>query len=456
LQKIGRVRFDQGRMAEAESAFAAAQTTAGELVRRIPESADYAALEADTQTWLGRVLWARGDLDGALTRFRSALARLAALTPAQQDATAILDLGASLHTNIGRVLEAKGDLDTARADYVVVLATYERLSARERDRLDWKSEVGYAHNNLGQIAWKEGHLDEAIREYAADRRMKASLAVLEPGSNSRREDLLISNAILGKNLAAVGETEMAERYLRAAVDESLRLLQLDASVTSWQEDAGYYSMMLSALARTRGNLADANRFGDIALSRLRSLTGQDPQNVQWARNLAEGEMEAARRLLAAHRADAAGAMIGAAQARFRDVVKEDAADRANAQVLARMDIVAGDVAQAKGDAEGARRAWLAADAATRELGNASRDPAWLDARASALLRLGDIDAARPLLEQLAAMGYRHADLLASANARDLSLEPDAEAGRRISAAVATLADAGRADASAPGHTNGDL
>jgi hypothetical protein len=149
-------------------------------------------------------------------------------------------------------------------------------------------------------------------------------------------------------------------------------------------------------------------------------------------------------------------MIDAAQARFRDVVKEDAADRANAQVLARMDIVAGDVAQAKGDADSARRAWLAADAATRELGNASRDPAWLDARASALLRLGDVDAARPLLEQLAAMGYRQADVLASANARDLSLEPDAEAGRRISAAVATLADDGRADASVPGHTNGDL
>jgi tetratricopeptide (TPR) repeat protein len=447
LQKIGRVRFDQGRMADAESAFTAAQSTVDELVRRAPTSADLVALQAENLSWLGRVAWERGELDAALSRFHSSLDRLATLTAEQQNGVAILDLGGGLHTNIGRVLEARGDFDAAHAEYIVVLGNYERLSARERERLNWKSEVGYAHNNLGQIAWKEGHLDEAIREYGADRRIKVSLAALEP-SNSRREDLLISNAILGKSLAAVGETSLAARYLRAAVDEAGRLLELDATVTSWQEDAGYYSMMVSALARSLGNFRDAAHFGDIAVSRLRGLARQDPQNVLWARELAEAEVEGVRRLLALKRYGEAGELIRTADAGFRPMVSGEASDRTNALVLARIDIVVGDVAEAKGDSAAAERAWRDAEATTREFGSTSRDPAWLDTRISVLLRLRDFDTARPLLEQLAAMGYRPPDLVAGASARGVAFEPDAEAGRRIAIAVAALAGAGPEDAPA--------
>ncbi len=440
LLKIGRVRFDQGRMPEAESAFTAAHTTAEELVRRAPADGSYITLDADTLNWLGRVSWGRGDLDIALRRFRAALDELAALTPAQRGEPDVLQIVGTLRTNVGRVLEANGELDAARAEYSAVLATYERLAAQERDSLQWKSEVGYAHNNLGQIAWKEGQLDAAIREYAADLRIKTNLAALESGSNERREDLLISKAILGKSLAAVGEVALAEHYVGAAVGESNRLLELDPSVASWQEDAGYYTLMLSALQRVRGDLAAANRSGDVAGTHLRALTAQDPENAQWARDLIESEMEAARRLLAAHRRAEAAALMRAAGKRFSDTLKESPEDRRNQQMLARIDVVAGDVAQANGDAAAARAAWISAEARTRALIASSRDPTLLDVRLNALLRLADADAAKPLLEQLTGMGYCDADLVATAQAHGLQFEPDAEAKLRISAAVKTLSD----------------
>jgi len=447
LQKIGRVRFDQGRMADAESAFTAAQPTADELVRRTPANADFVAIQAQNLLWLGRISWERGELDAALSRFHSALDRLSTLTATQQNETAILDRAGELHTNIGRVLEARGDFNAAHSEYIIVLANYERLSARERDKLNWKSEVGYAHNNLGQIAYKEGHLDEAIREYGADLRIKASLAALEP-NNSRREDLLISSAILGKSLAAVGETSLADRYLRNAVDEAERLLELDPSVTSWQEDAGYYSMMLAALARARGNFNDATHFGDRAVERLRGLARQDPQNVLWARELAETQLEGARRLLAQKRYREADDLIRAADQGFRPMVKGEPSDRTHALVLARIDIVAGDVAEVRNDSAAAQRAWQRADATTREFASTSRDPSWVDTRIGVLLRLHDIEAAQPLLDQLAAIGYRHADLIATASAHGIAFEPDLEAGRRVAIAVATLADSVK-DAPAP-------
>ncbi len=448
LQQIGHVRFDQGRMPDAENAFAAAQPTADELVRRAPANAGFVAIQAENLSWLGRVSWERGDLDAALSRFHSGLDRLATLTSSQQSAVTALDQAGSLHTNIGRVLEARGQFDAAHAEYIIVLGIYERLSARERDKLNWKSEVGYAHANLGQIAYKEGHLDEAIREYGADHRIKASLAALEP-NNSRREDLLISNAILGKSLVAVGETALADRYLRDAVGEAERLLELDPSVTSWQEDAGYYNMMLAALARARGNFSDAAHFGDQAVAHMRALARQDPQNVLWARELAETQVEAARRLLAQKRYGEAVDLIRAADQGFRPMVKGDSSDRTHALVLARMDIVAGDIAEARNDSAAAQRAWQSADATTREFADASRDPAWVDTRIGVLLRLHDTEAAQPLLDQLASIGYRHPDLVATASTHGVAFEPNAEAGRRVALALATL-EAGRGDAPSSG------
>ena len=447
LQQIGRVRYDQGRMPEAESAFAVAQPTADELARRAPANAEFVSIQARNRLWLGRVAWERGNLDDALTRFRSGLDRIATLGRAQQGEAEVIDLASELHTNIGRVLEARGEFDAAHEEYIVVLGNYERLSARERDKLTWKAEVGYAHNNLGQIAWKEGHLDEAIREYGADLRIKASLAALEP-SNARREDLLISNAILGKSLAAVGEVELADRHLRTAVEDAERLLVIDPTVTSWREDAGYYSMMLAALARARGDFADAAHYGERAVLHLRGLAQQDPENVLWARELAEAELEGARRLLAQRRYAEAVNLIRAADRGFRPMVKGEPADRTHALVLARIDIAAGDIAEARNDMAAAENAWQRAETTTQEFASTSRDPSWIDTRIGALVRVRDIGAARPLLDQLAAMGYRHPDLVATAATHGATFAPESEAARRIALAVATLADASGAETAA--------
>ena len=82
---------------------------------------------------------------------------------------------------------------------------------------------------------------------------------------------------------------------------------------------------------------------------------------------------------------------------------------------------------------------------TRQFAGASRDPSWIDTRIGALLRTRDVAGAGSLLDQLAAMGYRHPDLVAIAATHGIAFEPDAEASRRIALAVATLAEARSAD-----------
>ena len=167
------------------------------------------------------------------------------------------------------------------------------------------------------------------------------------------------------------------------------------------------------------------------------------------RQLAETQVEAARRLLAQKRYGEAVDLIRAADQGFRPMVKGDSSDRTHALVLARMDIVAGDIAEARNDSAAAQRAWQSADATTREFADASRDPAWVDTRIGVLLRLHDTEAAQPLLDQLASIGYRHPDLVATASTHGVAFEPNAEAGRRVALALATL-EAGRGDAPSSG------
>src|SRR6185312_4808790 len=101
----------------------------------------------------------------------------------------------------------------ARLEYVEVLEAYNYLSRREPEKLEWRTELGYAHNNLAQLAAKEGNLEEAVREYIADREIKANLFQIDPTNNQRREDLVASEAFLGRVLYLCGDTRAATAHL---------------------------------------------------------------------------------------------------------------------------------------------------------------------------------------------------------------------------------------------------
>jgi tetratricopeptide (TPR) repeat protein len=410
LQKLGRLRFDQGRLDDANETLTRAEATARELNLRNSHRPATLLLLAQTLSWQGRIQWARGDLGGAERKFREGAELLDALKPAQKGDGVAADVLASIRTNIGRVLEARGDIDSARVQYESVLRIYEQLSSRDPTHLEWKSELGYAHNNLGQLAWNAGDLAAAIAEYAADCRIKSSLFSLTSESNSRREDLLISKAILGNSLLSVGEVSLARRLIESAVTDARRLVAVDADVTGWEEDAGYYEMMLASALRAEGDIVNASRAAGSARARLGDLVARDASNAEWLRELADADIEAARAFLARDMPAEARRVAATALSNALSVREKDPANQRALPTVASAQIVLGDAAIAAGDEQDAKGSWTSARELTQKFVGIG-SPVWLHLHVSALLRLGHVAEASKSVDRLVAMGFRHPDFV---------------------------------------------
>lgn len=431
LLKLGAVRRDEGRVAAALESFDDALATSTRLVEHAPANADYLAINAETLTWLGFIDWSQGMLDRALSRFTAArdiLLRVSALRPEDID---VLDRLGAARTNAGRVFEARGQLDDARREYAEVLDGYRYLARREPERLEWRTELGYAHNNLAQLALKEGRLEDAVKEYLADREIKANLFGLDPTNNARREDLVASEAFLGRVLFQCGETRAAETHLRAAMDGIETLLGIDANATDWVDKAGSYGWMLGQVRRVRGDAAEAERRDLAAVARMRQLVLKDGRNVGWQRKLAQAEIENARRLLGLRRLGAAAEAAAAARKAAQLALASAGEDIGNRLVAAEAALVDGDIADAAGDAKTAAERWTSARAAVGEDALRSKDPAMLDLRVGLALRLGEAASATPVVETLAGIGYRDADFLATLARYGVAEPPASAATNRI-------------------------
>ncbi|HEY6893360.1 MAG TPA: toll/interleukin-1 receptor domain-containing protein, partial [Rhodanobacteraceae bacterium] len=126
--KIGAVRRDQGRVDEAVDAFKLAADSSARLVAHAPGNAEYEAIHAESQTWLGFIDFSQGRLGEALVRFVAARDILDRARLARPSDPKLLDQLAIAHSNAGRVFEAREAMADARREYLAVVQGYEALT----------------------------------------------------------------------------------------------------------------------------------------------------------------------------------------------------------------------------------------------------------------------------------------------------------------------------------------
>ena len=131
-------------------------------------------------------------------------------------------------------------------------------------------------------------------------------------------------------------------------------------------------------------------------------------NVRWGEQLALAQVESARESLALHDYGGASQQAARALATSAAGLAVTPNDVDLIVLAADADIVAGQIAAKRADANGAHDYWVRARDTVAPLGHTG-DPNLLAVYASALILLNNLDAARPLLQKLGAMGYRTAD-----------------------------------------------
>jgi eukaryotic-like serine/threonine-protein kinase len=430
LQKIGNVRQDEGQLAAALESYLAAAELGAELLRRSPDDPGRQAAYGETLNHVGNALYFQGDRDRALDSFTRAaelLARATAVRP-QDD---WLEFLSSARTNAGRVLETRGKFKEASELYESVLATATLLAARQQGDVQRQADLADAHDSLGKIALEQGQLAQAISDYRDVHRIKSEVLSRSPDDRDAAERLLISNGILGRTLALCGAGDEATGHLREAVGAARSLVAFDAKQADWRFWLGKYSLQLGGIERGAGRLQEAAEHDVESLQVLSALVATDETNSAWQRELASAQLESARLRLALGETASAEKLLEAA---FATLAREDAAGRGdrNLRLLtAQAHIARGQLAARRNEAAVAREQWHAARKAIENDVPIGANPNFLSAWASALLLLGEAEAARPTIDQLEAMGYYTPDfaaVLAATDAAGLKTPSDNRCG----------------------------
>lgn len=419
LLLVGRIRVDQGRLDDAERAFNASLKVADALVAAAPDDPALQVARSDALGWLGMVAWYRGDPDRALVPFRAAVPGYVAAVRAQPGNAEWLTHESWAHNNLGHILEAKGNLRDALAEYQANLALCRRVAAmKPRDNAELKR-VAVALDNLGQLFYSQGDLAASERAYREERAMQQDIVARDPKNASVQGDLAETEVFYARVAAAIGNDAAARESLGNARRLGEKLLANDPESAEMTGDLASYYRRLGRLARLDGDLAGAAPLLSRAQELYTKMLALSPDSSRGRMGLALTVLEQARLAWKSSDAAAADAHARDAAARFDAQLREHGDDRGASLAMANAQLLLGNVADARGQADAARVAWSRGLAALSVFGTDSNDPDQLATQAQLLHALGRTDQAQPILARLDAMGYRDAEFMAWAGGRGI-------------------------------------
>lgn len=412
FEKIGKVRQLQGHLPEALTSFQAAAKIDNALAASAPADTARQLQYARTLSFIGYTYWYQGQLDAAQKGFDQAQnILLHAAQHAPNDLALQFELE-MLDNNIGHVMEARGQLDESAVPYSNALALSKKLVAADPNNSQWAVELGGAHNNLGKLALLHGDLATAITEYSADDTIESTLSARDPKDNSQRDTMLTVHAILGRTLALAGEDATGTRYLQQAVEMAAGLIKDNPDNNDLREDLARYTQQLARLKRLNGDLDSARALTAQALSMFTGLVRVEPTNAELQRELAEAQTEQAAEFLAVGDIEAARTQVQTAQATLDHLLAQKPHDRATLLATMTAQLLSANISPDSHVAMQLRRD-VVTEADAQSSGRS--DPRLLSLQVEAMLALGNVSDAKPLIRLLWNSGYRDAGLLALLN-----------------------------------------
>ena len=417
LHQLGEVRMDQGNLAAAGDAFRQSLALAAGLAARDPRNGAWQVGLGASHFWVGNLLWQQRDFDGALAHFIPYLRISEALVAAHPDSLAYRLELAQAHSNIGSVREAKGDAQGALRAFNASLAIKQELVRRDSTNLDWRLDLAHTHNSVGVVQRKLGDLAGAAESHRAELAIKRAVVARDSTDRQRQRFLAIGHAYLGNLLVAMGDVDGALDELRPAREIYASLVASDTSNAEWGRNLANGERVVGQALLERGDVAGALRELDGSRAHLERLLTASPTNRSVRREMAFTALARARVLTLGRRLEDARRAAGRSIALLEEAVDRAPNDVGARAVLADSYVALGEITRRGGDTAGARSAWDRALAILDAAPLAAEQTDLLAVRASALLELGRVGEARPLVAELASRGYRRPSFVALARAK---------------------------------------
>ncbi|MBI2215497.1 MAG: protein kinase [Acidobacteria bacterium] len=401
LNQLGEVRMAQGNLAGAEEVLRSSIDLATAAVKRDPRDGENQIELGASHFWMGSLRQKQGDLAGALdhyTRYLRISEKLAATEPQNADYQLEVAYG---HANVGTILEQRGDLEGALTHYQRAVVIKERRLKREPQNVAWNADLARTVNKIGVVLRFLGRYGEAEQALQREHELLTNALRSEPDNSKWMQRMAANLNFLGRLAEEMGVEELALKHFSEAHRLLTKLVGRDAENASWQRELTVADSNIANLLHHRGELDSAEAAYRRDLTRLGLLLNKDPRRVLWRNDVATIHDRLA--LLLLDRGSVAGARqeIESAHATLSGIPATEA-DRRLAWEIA---ITRGLVAARMGDSSVATQEWGSVVEALWPARDSLRNIE-LVLLARALLHMGRVGDATPLVERLLKTGYR--------------------------------------------------
>jgi tetratricopeptide (TPR) repeat protein len=375
---------------------------------------------AEARTVLVRTLADIGNWTAAVGAGRIAVADWRALEAAHPgDADSRFGLACALD-EWGRVRLQSGDALGAKESHLEAIALIESMPAEARANRDVTIELYNAHQYAGRGFELAGEVAAAVEQYRVAVEQATALLDANPKDIVARHQVSVVNNDWGRALRRSGRLAEASAAFERALALTEEVIERDPSNP-------FYVADLAACHAFLGRVHEMRRSFEAALREYRAdvdintrLVEAEPENGGWRGFLADALTNEGRVLMELGRLDDALARHQSALEQRRRALDSNPENAGALADVGESLLERGRVLERLARAEAAWSDWRQA---VELLAEALRSAETSNARvrfARALLELGDVARARPIVERLLSEGSNEPELLAACERRGLS------------------------------------
>jgi serine/threonine protein kinase len=386
----------------AEETARKALALANAALRKHPSDVELLFARATAHAGYAGALSRKGDLPQAFVHANAYAAGCADLVRRKPADIRILRSHAVAFGILGSLYTLVGDTEASFRNNEISETSLRRLFQREKSEHS-RAELFTAGRHNGATLIRLGRFREARQRLESNRAEVESALRQEP----YHKDLLEIRAGYDDQLTAValatGDLDAARRYADVQLAASEQLVAFDPARFRWTRLLVMAHRSAGTIARLSGDLGEARRHHTASIAAASAFLARGSTLPTLPRENAHSRIELARSLLAAGRTRDALLHAGGAAEALRGMPADPSAQALLADAL----LVRGEALAAEHGRDEAGRSWSDALAVAESLAIRPPDPRTIDTHARILLRLGRLERATPLVEQLAALGYRN-------------------------------------------------
>jgi tetratricopeptide (TPR) repeat protein len=410
MDQIGQIRQAEGDLKAASDAYRDAIAFAQQSVARDPENGQWQLGLATAHFYAGEALRVQGDMKGAMREYqayRDIAQRLVDREP--QNERWLLELSYGLG-GVAFVHEADGDLESARQELESALRLKEDLARRNPSDLERQQALATGHNRLGIVLDKLGEVDAALKHYLADLEIRRELAARQPDNFALRRTYQVALRAAGAAYEDRGDLGTAAKYYEVQREVASASAAADPRNTDWRRDEAMAESVLAGTLRLRGRLQEAERRYERAIAIIRPIADASPSQATRRRDHAEAELGLGLAYFERGELDSAAAQADKVERLLAPLLARGT-DRDATRMAAEERLLAANIAGRRGDARLAQQLREGALALVVARRVTSPEKVLLALEARALLSLNRMAEARPIIERLTTLGYRHPTLM---------------------------------------------